>query len=186
MIIGYSETLKLRNIDINSDLQLFTHERGKGVFISTPKNGWYGKTEYKNSGKMTASAMKAAFSKFSNNVYISEDCMGKECLSIISTEEYAYYVETEILHWEDRATKWSGMPDRIEIRISIYDSRLKAEIASVVIDGKSKWTTLGGDHCCPNQSINTCNYYTRVFLTPSIFLNENLRSTVSAYPVRNG
>jgi len=121
-------------------------EKGQGVFIATPKNGWYGKTEYKKSGKMTANAVKAAFSKFSNNVYISEDCRGRECLTTIPTEEYAYYVEPEILHWEDRATEWSGVPDKIEIRISIDDSKLKAEIASVVIDGKSKWTTFGGDH----------------------------------------
>jgi len=43
-----------------------TLERGKGVFVSTPKNGSYGKTEYQNSGKMTANAVKAAFSRFSN------------------------------------------------------------------------------------------------------------------------
>jgi Domain of unknown function (DUF4823) len=55
-------------------------ERGKGVFISTPKNGWYGKIEYKNSGKMTANTLKAAFSRFSNNIYISEDCFGPKCL----------------------------------------------------------------------------------------------------------
>jgi Domain of unknown function (DUF4823) len=121
-------------------------ERGKGVFISTPKNGWYGKIEYKNSGKMTANTLKAAFFRFSNNIYISEDCFGLKCLKTMPTEKYAYYIEPDILHWEDRATEWSGIPDRIEVKISIYDAALGAEIASAVISGKSKWTTLGGDH----------------------------------------
>jgi uncharacterized protein DUF4823 len=121
-------------------------ERGKGIFISTPTNGWYGKIEYKNSGKMTANAVKAAFSRFSNDVFISAECLGLECLKIIPAAKYPYYVEPEILHWEDRATEWSGIPDRIEVKISIYNSELGSEIASSVITGTSKWATFGGDH----------------------------------------
>jgi len=73
-------------------------ERDKGVFISTPKDGWYDKIEYKNSGKMTGAAIKAAFPRYSNNVYVSEECLGPECLKIIPRPKFAYYVEPEILH----------------------------------------------------------------------------------------
>jgi uncharacterized protein YceK len=121
-------------------------ERGKGVFIATPKNGWYGKTEYKMSGTMTANTVKAAFSRFSNNIYVTEECLGLECLKKIPTGKYGYYVEPNILHWEDRATEWSGIPDRIEIKISVYDALSGAELASSIISGKSKWGTFGGDH----------------------------------------
>jgi hypothetical protein len=121
-------------------------ERGKGVFISTPKNGWYGKTEYKDSGKITANSMKAAFARFSNNIYVTEECLELQCLKIIPTAQYVYYVNPEILHWEDRATEWSGIPDKLEIKISIYDAKLGTELASTVIIGKSKWATFGGDH----------------------------------------
>jgi uncharacterized protein DUF4823 len=55
-------------------------ERGKGVFISVPKDGWYGKIEYRNSGRMTADAVKSVFSRFSNTVHVSTECLGKECL----------------------------------------------------------------------------------------------------------
>jgi hypothetical protein len=121
-------------------------DRSKGVYISTPKDGWYGKIEYKNSGKMTASAVKAAFARFSNNTYVSDKCLGRECLKIIPTDQYGYYVEPEILHWEDRATEWSGIRDRMEIKISVYDAKSGAEIASSVLTGRSKWATFGGDH----------------------------------------
>ncbi len=121
-------------------------ERGKGVFISTPKNGLYGKIEYKNSGKMTANAVKAAFSRFSNSVYISEECLGLECLKAAPTAKYAYYVVVEILHWEDRVTEWSGIPDRIEVKISVNEVASGSEISSTVIKGTSKWATFGGDH----------------------------------------
>lgn len=123
-----------------------TLSRGKGIFIATPKNGWYGKTEYRNSGKMTADAVKAAFARFSINVIVSEKCFGLDCLKVIATEHYEYYVQLEILHWEDRATEWSGLPDRIEVKISVYDSRLGTELASSILSARSKWATLGGDH----------------------------------------
>jgi uncharacterized protein DUF4823 len=121
-------------------------ERDKGVFISTPKDGWYGKIQYKNSGKMTAAAIKTAFSRYSSNVYVTEECFRSECLKIIPASKFAYYVEPEILHWEDRATEWSGIPDKITIKISVHDVALGSGIASSVIDGESKWATFGGDH----------------------------------------
>jgi hypothetical protein len=121
-------------------------ERGKGVFISTPNNGWYGKIEYKHSGQMTADAVKAAFSRFSDDVFISAECLSRECLKMIPTDKYLYYVEPEILHWEDRATEWSGMRDRIDVKISIYNSTSGSEITSSIITGTSKWATFGGDH----------------------------------------
>jgi uncharacterized protein DUF4823 len=56
----------------------------------------------------------------------------------ITPNQYAYYVETVIMHWEDRNTEWSGIPDRIEIKLIIYDVKTGVEIASSVMNGKSK------------------------------------------------
>lgn len=72
--------------------------------------------------------MQAAYSKFSNTVYISEEGSGRECLTTLSTEEYA----ARNLTLGRPGTEWSGMSDKTEIKISIYGSKLKAEIASVV------------------------------------------------------
>jgi hypothetical protein len=52
----------------------------------------------------------------------------------------------EILHWEDRATEWSGIPDRVEVKLLVLEAQGNKEIASIVISGKSKWATFGGDH----------------------------------------
>jgi len=67
-------------------------------------------------------------------------------LKEIPTERYEYYIQSEILHWEDRATEWSGLPDRIEIKISVYDTHSGAELASSILSARSKWATFGGDH----------------------------------------
>lgn len=119
--------------------------RGKSIIIATPSNGQYGNTVYSASGAMTALATKAAFARFSNEVTISPACRDIPCLKSGSAAPFDYYVLPEILHWEDRATEWSGIPDRIEIKLGIYDVKGK-ELATTLIYGKSKWLTFGGDH----------------------------------------
>ena len=117
-----------------------------GVLISTPENGWYAKTEYKNSGRMTANVIRSAFVKNTQRVAITNDCKGKDCLNSIDSTKYGYYVEPIILHWEDRATEWSGKSDKVEIQIITYDAISKKEIANTTYSGKSKFMTFGGDH----------------------------------------
>lgn len=121
-------------------------ERGKAVLIATPKNGIYNTTEYRASGQQTAAAVRAAFARFSDKVAISSRCASIACLQSDSVNGVTYLVVPEILHWEDRNTEWSGIPDRVEVKLVIFDYRSNAEIASIVISGKSKWMTFGGDH----------------------------------------
>lgn len=116
------------------------------VVISVPENGWYGQTEYKNSGRMTANVIRSAFSKNTQKVTVTSNCKGKECLNSIDSNEYGYFIEPIILHWEDRATEWSGKSDKIEIQMITYDLKTKKEIANTTFSGKSKFMTLGGDH----------------------------------------
>ena len=118
----------------------------QGVLISTSQDGWYGNTQYHNSGKMTANAVRSAFSKYASIVDVVNSCHGDDCLSDIDKEKYGYYVKPEILHWEDRVTEWSGKPDRIEIQIVIFDTATKREVANLSYTGKSKFATWGGDH----------------------------------------
>jgi hypothetical protein len=120
-------------------------ERGKPVLIATPKNGFYGKSEYQSSGRQTAQVVQSAFARFANNAVVQPRCSDVQCLVAEPTQGYSYYVVPEILHWEDRNTEWSGIPDRVEVKLVVYDSA-KKEVASVVISGKSKWATFGGDH----------------------------------------
>jgi len=47
-----------------------------------------------------------------------------------------------ILHWEERATK----SDRVEVKIVVMAVESGTIIDSVVIKGKSKGFTFGGDH----------------------------------------
>ena len=78
------------------------------VLISTPEDGWYGDREYLNSGRMTANAVMAEFSKFAKRADVASDCESSQCLDSIEIQKYGYFVEPRILHGEDRNTEWSG------------------------------------------------------------------------------
>ncbi|WP_151441926.1 DUF4823 domain-containing protein [Halomonas lysinitropha] len=121
-------------------------DRNGSVSIAMPANGFYGSQEYQSSGRMTASAVRSAFSKVVNTTDIIPECQDINCMIQAHSATYDYHVIPDILHWEDRATEWSGKPDRIEVKITVYGSQVTSEIASTTISGKSKWATLGGDH----------------------------------------
>ena len=120
--------------------------KGQSVVIATPSNGFYGTIEYPASGRTTAFEIRSAFTRYSNNVEVNSECKDLVCFKTSKALGFDYYVIPEILHWEDRATEWSGKPDKIEIKLSIFEGQSWKELASAILFGKSKWATMGGDH----------------------------------------
>jgi hypothetical protein len=118
----------------------------KGVLISTPKDGYYAGEVCVNSSGRTARTIEVAFSEFADHVDTVSNCQGIDCLSFVDSARYGYYINPKILHWEERATEWSGKSDQIKIQIIIYNTITKEEVARGWFSGKSKWATLGGDH----------------------------------------
>nr|WP_189664302.1 DUF4823 domain-containing protein [Pseudomonas marvdashtae] len=119
-------------------------DRQLPITIATPADGRYETTSYSASGDMTAAAVKKAFSLYSNRVTVVNSCRELECLR--QGNPLGYYVVPQILHWEERATEWSGIPDRIEVKLAIYGPTGEQPLESTVLSGKSKWATFGGDH----------------------------------------
>jgi hypothetical protein len=117
-----------------------------GVALSTPPDAQFENAVYNRSGAMTADAVRSAFAQHSGNVDIVTNCQGLDCLGRIDVAKFGYYVQPEILHWEDRATEWSGKSDRLEIRLTVYDTASRKQLARGTFSGKSKWATFGGDH----------------------------------------
>lgn len=142
VISGCTSTYHQRTVsDTTTQLQ-----NNKNVLISTPDNGYYGSTQYQGSGQMTANAVRTAFLRHTDQAKVTTKCHGYSCMDMFLPDEYQYYVQPDILHWEDRATEWSGKKDVIEIKLTIYQTSTKEILSSVVLSGKSKWATFGGDH----------------------------------------
>jgi len=118
-------------------------QRNHAVVIQVPQNGSYGETVYQRSGQMTADALKAEFLRYSQGVDLVPS--GKKRADY-SGMKASYYVQPNILQWEERATEWSGRRDKIKIKVDVYDTGTMSQQSSVIFSGRSKWATFGGDH----------------------------------------
>lgn len=122
-------------------------DRAAAVYIIMPENGSYGGTRYTESGRHVSLAAFGALSKYTNK--ISSGTVPESLDSARTKAEaagIAYILEPTILNWEDRATEWSGRPDRITIKMIVWDAKTGREIASTLARASSKWATFGGDH----------------------------------------
>lgn len=141
-LAGCTDTHNIRR----SGSQDTTLDAAASAYVAVPENGRYGETVYPDSGRMTTSEIIWAFTP-----HLEKATRGKriesrgEALATARSGGYTYLIFPEILHWEDRATEWSGLPDRIVVEVSVIDVATAGIIDSARIEGKSKWATLGGD-----------------------------------------
>jgi Domain of unknown function (DUF4823) len=116
-------------------------------YVAVPQDGRYGGTVYAGSGAMTSQIVMAAFSRHLERVTVAGSVQGFDAsLAAARQAKASYLISPTILHWEDRATEWSGISDKVSVRISVVDAATGKIIDSAVVDGRSGWATLGGDH----------------------------------------
>jgi len=119
----------------------------KSIYIALPKDGIFGSIQYPASSTQTTHALLKSFSRYSNNIEASNQyATYAQALRETSKRGFYYLVYPTILHWEDRATEWSGKPDKLSIQIKIVQANTGKQLNSTIIEGKSSWATLGGDH----------------------------------------
>jgi len=126
------------NTEITKDLN-GTLSKDYPVKIQLPANGQYDQIVYEKSGQMMANALKTAFKYYASDVSIVTN-------KSMQLGHESYFVTTDLLHWEDRATEWSGRRDHITIQIKVFDEKTKTLKSSTIIKGASSWFTFGGDH----------------------------------------
>lgn len=146
-LIAISCTHTYERIETRDVLPANKLEKACKIYISIPKDGVYGPHHYHGSGQMTAIAIRNASLRYTNEVVISTNQQPfQKSIAVSKDKGFDYYIHPTILHWEDRRTEWSGRRDRIEVKIAIYNVTTGKELDSVVIKGKSRWATFGGDH----------------------------------------
>ena len=122
-------------------------ERQATAYIAVPQDGKYGQTIYHGSGETTTQVIQAAFAKHLRQVVKGTEHQTLEsAMSMAQQNGSTYLIYPTILHWEDRATEWSGKADKVSVKISVIKVGSGVEVDAVVINGKSKWATFGGDH----------------------------------------
>jgi hypothetical protein len=116
-------------------------------FVAIPSDGQYGARTYAGSGRTVTQAIVLAISPHTREVGTAAEFASlAENLAAARSSGRDFLVQPTIVNWEDRATEWSGKPDRVSIRLELYDVSSGKNIDTVMISGKSKWATFGGDH----------------------------------------
>ena len=117
------------------------------LLVAVEGDGSYIDKIYPGSGNMARRAMVLALSKYATDVSAIPDFMTAEAATLNAKAQNAgYLVYLSILNWEDRATEWSGRPDRIEIAVRLIDGNSGDLLESKLVKASSKWATFGGDH----------------------------------------
>lgn len=121
--------------------------REASLAVAVAGDGKYIDKVYPGSGAMARSAMASALARHTDSVsevssFVSDDSLGQDGLGQVAD----YVVCIKLLHWEDRATEWSGLPDRIEVELRLLDGATGEILERRQITAKSSWFTLGGDH----------------------------------------
>jgi len=123
-------------------------DNNKSVYISVSHDGRYGTILYHDSGIMTTQAIKMALSKHVDSIITDKRTTEDygTALKNAKSKKVSYLFYPQILEWEDRATEWSGKPDKVTIKIRVVDVKSNKNISSIVLKSNSSWLTLGGDH----------------------------------------
>lgn len=116
-------------------------------YISTPADGQYGDHTYQGSGRNTAQIIYGALARHTHSVRIGPSADNyDDALRSARTAGQDILILPSILHWEDRATEWSMIPDKVELKIDVIQVSSGETLSSGVVEGKSGLATFGGDH----------------------------------------
>jgi len=116
------------------------------ALIALAEDGRFEKIPYPGSGRKTTLAVSGAFSKQLVHSDITPETGSlASALESARSRKFDYLIVPTVVHWEDRATEWSGRPDRIEIELRTVDAASGETLALGTVQGKSRWFTFGGD-----------------------------------------
>lgn len=144
LVVSCADTHKVTRIDASPDVRL---EPTSTIYIAVPEDGVYGAKTYRGSGQNTAQIIHSAFAKRSRSTKVGRNPQSfDEARAAALSNNWEYLVYSIILHWEDRATEWSGISDKVEVKIEVVEAATDRTVASAVIKGSSGLATFGGDH----------------------------------------
>lgn len=116
------------------------------ALILRSEDGQYAGKPYLNSGRMLTDQVEIAVASRLAQATVAQASDVESALAQARSTGVEYVIEPRILHWEDRATEWSGKPDRITIKLAIWDAETGEIVSTSLERASSKWATFGGDH----------------------------------------
>jgi len=116
-------------------------------YVAMAPPGAFGDTVYPESGRQTTNAIATGLSGRGHTARVGDAPEeAEQALDSARSAKADYLVYPVVEHWEERATEWSGIPDRIRVAIRVYESESGRLVDASTVTGTSRWGTLGGDH----------------------------------------
>jgi hypothetical protein len=112
------------------------------LWVLTPSDGIYGTERYPGSGQSVARLTLAAVRKRIPLAQSGRRLGEAEALKEGARRGVDFIVSPEILHWENRATPWSGMRDKVRVEIRLLSVRPPKLISRVVFESRNNSITL--------------------------------------------
>ena len=143
-LVGCADTHHVMREKTSASIQV---RQGDKVLVGVSKDGHYATKNYVGSGIKTSQIIALALAGLPLRVEIAPQFMSHDNALLAGRQMQAtYLIYPTILGWEDRATEWSGIPDRVEVKFEIIEVATGTTIDEGVINGKSGLATFGGDH----------------------------------------
>lgn len=118
-----------------------------GFYVALAEDGAYDETRHRGSGRMITRTVVSVLKKRGLRVESAGAHASRQAnLDTARQREFGYLVVPTALHWEERATEWSGIPDRISVQLELIEVESGRVAESAVVTGRSTLATFGGDH----------------------------------------
>ncbi|OBT14765.1 DUF4823 domain-containing protein [Vibrio sp. UCD-FRSSP16_10] len=142
-MLGCADTHGINVSTAESNMKLSSSD---AVYVARSKDGQYGTKQYTGSGATLSQAIQSSLIRKMDNIVVAEQYQPySDALQYAEKHKFNYLIYPTIMHWEDRATEWSGKPDVVEVKVSVVEVNNKTVIKSGIINGKSGLFTFGGD-----------------------------------------
>jgi hypothetical protein len=141
--VGCQSSIKQTQTDAPTAAPLLVNSR---VYVAMPEDGLDKKGPVPDSGRRMALALQDAFKKHTRNVLMGRTPETLEqAIGHAREFEYEFVAMPTILKWEDRPTEWTGVRDKLQVKVDLVSVQTGEILRSTMIDGKGRWMTDGDD-----------------------------------------
>jgi len=114
-------------------------QRGASILVGVPLDGHEVHYTYQGSGQLTTDAIVTALSPYTDAVQAAETPETREAYEATARDAGIRYVLfPEIMIWKDRNTRRWGVPDLLELRLTLTDATTGETLDATVISGSSR------------------------------------------------
>lgn len=116
------------------------------VYVAVPADARSKNDLVFNSGQSAAELIRNAFANHVKRAYMARQSETlEEATATAQRFNCTYLVYPNILRWEDHSTEFSGIRDKVEIKIEVFEPGSGQLLQGAVLKGTSRWMTDGGD-----------------------------------------